>query len=94
MIRSPATLTEYFLQVDHRLPEEATRVLKALGDQGRMNKEELSMTETKQGSGYMRPELEKKLPPQTLLVYGDKKREEGGQKLSTLPMSKKRGKGV
>lgn len=59
-----------------------------------MNKEDLSMTETKQGSGYNRPELEKKLPKQTLLVYGNKKREEGGQKLHMLPISKKKGKGV
>ncbi|MEW6725415.1 transcriptional regulator [Desulforudis sp. 1088] len=44
MISSPATLTEYFLQVDNRLPKEATRVLRALGEQGRMNKEELSLT--------------------------------------------------
>ncbi|MFZ5898080.1 MAG: transcriptional regulator [Bacillota bacterium] len=44
MISSPATLTEYFLQVDNRLPKEATRVLKALREQGRMNKEELSLT--------------------------------------------------
>lgn len=44
MISSPATLEEYFLQVDHRLPEEATRVLKALANHGRMNKEELSLT--------------------------------------------------
>lgn len=44
MISSPASLEEYFLQVDHRLPKEATRVLRALGEQGRMNKEELSLT--------------------------------------------------
>jgi NAD(P)H-quinone oxidoreductase subunit I len=59
-----------------------------------MGKEDLSMTEAKQGSGYMRPELEKKLPKQSLLVYGNKKKEEGGQKLSMLPISKKKGKGV
>ncbi|ACA59412.1 hypothetical protein [Candidatus Desulforudis audaxviator] len=44
VISTPASLTEYFMQVDHRLPPEATRVLRALGEQGRMNKEELSLT--------------------------------------------------
>lgn len=38
------TLPEYFVQVNKRLPEEASRVLQALVDQGSMNKEELSLT--------------------------------------------------
>jgi len=59
-----------------------------------LDKEALSMTDEKQPSGYSRPEIEKKLPKQTLLVYGEKKREEGGQKLSLLPLSKKRGRGA
>lgn len=44
VISTPVTLTEYFVQVEHRLPSEAARVLRALGEQGRMNKEELSLT--------------------------------------------------
>jgi predicted transcriptional regulator len=43
MLTLAAPLSEYFLHVDHRLPEEAWRVLRALGDGGRMNKEELSL---------------------------------------------------
>jgi len=39
-----ATLVEYFAGVQHRLPDEAERVLKALEDYGAMNKEELSLT--------------------------------------------------
>lgn len=39
-----STLTEYFTGVQHRLPGEAERVLKALEDHGPMNKEELSLT--------------------------------------------------
>ncbi|MFZ5591639.1 MAG: transcriptional regulator [Bacillota bacterium] len=35
---------EYFIKVSDRLPEEAERVLRALVDQGSMNKEELSLT--------------------------------------------------
>lgn len=38
------SLDEYFCGVQNRLPEEAERVLKALVDQGSMNKEELSLT--------------------------------------------------
>ncbi|WP_066637788.1 transcriptional regulator [Desulfolucanica intricata] len=38
------TLPEYFVQVNNRLPEEASRVLRALVEQGSMNKEELSLT--------------------------------------------------
>ena len=39
-----STLTEYFNGVQHRLPGEAERVLKALDHQGSMNKEDLSLT--------------------------------------------------
>ncbi|MFX4263178.1 transcriptional regulator [Pelotomaculum propionicicum] len=39
-----ATLVEYFAGVQHRLPDEAERVLRALEDYGPMNKEELSLT--------------------------------------------------
>lgn len=38
------TITEYFNDVANRLPEEASRVLRALLHHGRMNKEELSLT--------------------------------------------------
>lgn len=38
------TMTDYFNDVANRLPEEASRVLKALFHDGRMNKEELSLT--------------------------------------------------
>lgn len=37
-------LTNYFVEVYDRLPTEADRILKALVDQGSMNKEELSLT--------------------------------------------------
>lgn len=39
-----STLKEYFNGVQHRLPGEAERVLKALDNQGSMNKEDLSLT--------------------------------------------------
>ena len=39
-----STLAEYFVGVQHRLPEEAERVMKALDAHGPMNKEELSFT--------------------------------------------------
>lgn len=39
-----STLAEYFSGVQHRLPGEAERVLKALDNQGSMNKEDLSLT--------------------------------------------------
>jgi len=39
-----STLTEYFVGVQHRLPQEAERVMKALDEHGPMNKEELSLT--------------------------------------------------
>jgi predicted transcriptional regulator len=38
------TLVEYFSGVQRRLPGEAERVLKALNNQGSMNKEDLSLT--------------------------------------------------
>jgi len=38
------TLAEYFYGVQHRLPEEAERVIKSLEQEGPMNKEELSLT--------------------------------------------------
>jgi len=38
------TMDEYFVGVSKRLPDEAERVLRALVDQGNMNKEELSLT--------------------------------------------------
>lgn len=50
--------------------------------------------EGKEPSGYWRPEFAGALPKQTLLIYGDKEREEGGQKLKFLPRTKKRGRGV
>ncbi len=58
-----------------------------------LSKEQISPA-LKQPSGYMRPEFAASLPKQTLLVYGDKEREEGGQKLYYFPLSKKRGRGV
>ncbi|MCF8010239.1 MAG: transcriptional regulator [Clostridiales bacterium] len=38
------TLNEYLLKASNRLPDEATRVLKVLGEEGSMNKEGLSLT--------------------------------------------------
>ncbi len=57
-----------------------------------LTKEELRLSETRQPSGYARPKIEPTLPKQSLLVYWD--REEGGQKLSLVPLTKKRGRGV
>jgi len=59
-----------------------------------LSKDALALSDIRQPSGYMRPEIEATLPKQTLLVYGDKEREEGGQKLNFLTLSKKRGWGV
>ena len=59
-----------------------------------LNKEQLTVSETRQPSGYLKPEFAARLPRQTLLVYWDKLRSEGGQKLEMLPLSKKRGRGV
>lgn len=39
-----STLAEYFAGVQHRLPDEAERVMTALENNGPMNKEELSLT--------------------------------------------------
>ncbi|MEW6697188.1 MAG: transcriptional regulator [Bacillota bacterium] len=38
------TMSQYFKEVNNRLPVEAERVLRALIDEGKMNKEELSLT--------------------------------------------------
>ncbi|MDO7789014.1 transcriptional regulator [Desulforamulus aquiferis] len=38
------TMSQYFKEVGNRLPIEAERVLRALIDEGKMNKEELSLT--------------------------------------------------
>lgn len=38
------TLNEYLLKASDRLPEEAMRVMRALGEEGSMNKEGLSLT--------------------------------------------------
>lgn len=59
-----------------------------------LSKEALLLSDIRQPSGYARPEFEATLPKQTLLVYWDKEREEGGQKLNFLTLSKKRGSGV
>lgn len=58
-----------------------------------LSKEKLQPS-NRQPSGYARPDIEATLPKQSLLIYGEKEREEGGQKLSLIPLSKKRGKGV
>lgn len=55
-----------------------------------LSKEELQFSELKQPSGYARSEIEATLPRQTLLVNWDKDREQGGQKLSSVPMRKRR----
>ena len=59
-----------------------------------LDKEALTLSEERQPSGYYRPAIEATLPKQSLLIYGEKSREEGGQKLKFLPFSKKRGRGV
>jgi NAD(P)H-quinone oxidoreductase subunit I len=59
-----------------------------------LSKEDLMPSDIRQPSGYYRPEIESTLPKQSLLVYGDKEKKEGGQKLSFLSLSKKRGRGV
>lgn len=55
-----------------------------------LNKEALTLSDSRQPSGYDRPEIEQALPRQSLLVYGKKRKEEGGQDLKLLPLSKKR----
>jgi NAD(P)H-quinone oxidoreductase subunit I len=57
-----------------------------------LSKEELQLSDVRQPSGYARPKIAATLPKQSLLVYWDK--EEGGQKLSWLALTKKRGRGV
>jgi hypothetical protein len=55
-----------------------------------LSKSDLMPSDIRQPSGYYRPKIEATLPKQSLLIYGDKKKEEGGQKLRFLPLSKKR----
>jgi hypothetical protein len=57
-----------------------------------LSKEQLQLSDNRQPSGYARPLIEASLPKQSLLLYSDRK--EGGQKLSWLGLSKKRGRGV
>jgi NAD(P)H-quinone oxidoreductase subunit I len=59
-----------------------------------MSKEDALYTDEKSPSGYSRPQFEKLLPRQTMLVDWDKDKEEGGQKLTMVPLKKKRGRGV
>lgn len=59
-----------------------------------LNKEDLLPSEVRVPSGYYRPEIEAKLPKQSLLIYWDKEKKEGGQKLKLIALSKKRGWGV
>jgi NAD(P)H-quinone oxidoreductase subunit I len=59
-----------------------------------LSKEDQKPSDTRQPSGYFRPKIEAGLPKQTLLVDWDKSREEGGQKLKLIQLSKKRGRGV
>ena len=56
------------------------------------SKQQLQLSDNRQPSGYARPLIEASLPKQSLLLYSDRK--EGGQKLSWLGLSKKRGRGV
>jgi len=56
-----------------------------------LSKEDATVSAYRVPSGYYRPEIAARLPLQTLLVYWNKKREEGGQKLTFLPLSKKKG---
>ena len=57
-----------------------------------LSKQQLQLSDNRQPSGYARPLIEASLPKQSLLLYSDRK--EGGQKLSWLGLSKKRGRGV
>lgn len=57
-----------------------------------LSKEQLKLSEMRQPSGYVRPKIEANLPRQSLLVFANRK--EGGQKVSWLGLSKKRGRGV
>lgn len=59
-----------------------------------LSKEALQPSDIRQPSGYARPKIEVTLPKQSLLVNWDKGREEGGQKLNLVSLSKKRGRGA
>ncbi len=59
-----------------------------------LSKEDLMPSDLRQPSGYFRPSFEAKQPRQSLLIFGNKKLKEGGQKSDFLPLSKKRGFGV
>ncbi len=59
-----------------------------------LSKEDLQPSDIRKPSGYFRPKIEATLPKQTLLVDWDKSREEGGQKLKLITLSKKRGRGA
>jgi len=57
-----------------------------------LSKEMLSVSEKHKPSSYYRPQFAEALPKQSLLLYN---REDGGQKLKLLPLSKrKRGSGA
>ena len=49
-----------------------------------MNKEKLTVSESRKPSSYYRPQFDADLPAQSLLLYDQ---EEGGQKLKLLPLS-------
>ena len=59
-----------------------------------LSKMDLMPSDTRQPSGYYRPKIEATLPKQSLLIFWKKGKEEGGQKLSFLPFSKRRGRSV
>ncbi|MBN1375181.1 MAG: NADH-quinone oxidoreductase subunit I [Dehalococcoidia bacterium] len=57
-----------------------------------LDKEKLSVAENHKPSAYFRPQFDRQLPAQSLLLYD---RKEGGQKLKFLPLStRKRGSGA
>lgn len=60
-----------------------------------LSKEDLQLSDIRQPSGYARPEIDAAMPRQSLLVNWDKEKEEGAQKLSLLPLRKRRkGNGI
>jgi NAD(P)H-quinone oxidoreductase subunit I len=59
-----------------------------------LSRDDVTLSEKRQPSGYFRPAIEAALPKQSLLIYGDKEKEEGGQKLKFFPLTKKRGRGA
>lgn len=59
-----------------------------------LSKEDMMPSDIRQPSGYYRPGIEATLPKQSLLLYGEKEKEEGGQKLKFLPLGTNRGCGV